>query len=131
MAEDPFERRAALEQRAATQIVRAVAQDIERDERGAAARSAVLAGEMDPSLQLLKAGRLALRVERDDLAVQDERLLAPRRPFLERRSDLRKLVGLLVAEPRPQADRGTGLRLPAETRPPISTIARMPSYFGS
>ena len=30
--------------------------------------------QMDASLQLLEAGRLALRVERDDLAVEDERL---------------------------------------------------------
>jgi hypothetical protein len=110
VAEDPLERCAPLEQRAATKILRAVAQDIEGDERGAQTRSAVLAGEMDPSLQLLKAGGFALRVERDDLAVQDQRLLARRRPFLECRGDLWKLVRLLIAEPRPEADRGTGRR---------------------
>src|SRR5262249_45188768 len=58
---------------------------------------------VNPPLKILKAARLALVVERDDLPVEDERLLARARPFLQRLGDLGKLPRLLVAEPRPQA----------------------------
>ena len=65
---------------------------------------------MDSSLQLLKAGRLSLGVERDDLAVEDERRSQRPPPLFQRRDDLRKLLRLLVAEPRPQTHRAANLR---------------------
>ena len=62
---------------------------------------------MDSTLKLLKARRLALVVERDDLAVEHERhLQSPGlrcRPRFERLNDLGELRGLLVAQTRPQA----------------------------
>src|SRR2546430_2139604 len=71
---------------------------------------------MYASLQLLESCGLAFGVERDDLAVEDERRRPRARPFRERRRNLRKLIRLLVAEPRPEtrdrggrADRGAGL----------------------
>ena len=60
---------------------------------------------MDTSLELLKACRLALFVQRDDLAIEDDRGAERSAPLFQRRDDLRKLRCLLVAEPRPQADR--------------------------
>jgi hypothetical protein len=78
---------------------------------------------MDAALQLLKAGRLALGIERDDLAVEHQRLPACPRPLPERRDDLGELAW--------------SSRCPGATRggpPPSgrsSAIARMPSYFGS
>src|SRR5262249_9619181 len=59
---------------------------------------------MDASLQPLEAGGLALLVERDDFAVEDEPLPAPARPARERRRDFLKLPRLLVAEARPETD---------------------------
>src|SRR5260221_11229833 len=58
--------------------------------------------EMHPPLQLLEARGLAPGVERDDLAVEDEAVLARRAPVLERARDLRELPRLVVAEARPQ-----------------------------
>src|SRR5947209_15232180 len=91
----------------------ALAQDVERDERdfgaGAAERDGRLF-EINPALQLLKSCRFAVAVEGDDFAVQHERRLAPAGPVFERRRNLRKLMGLLVAESRPETHDRTYLR---------------------
>ena len=64
---------------------------------------------MNPALQLLKTGRLAPGVERDDLAVEDDRLLQPARPLLQRAHDFGELAGFFVPQPRPEPHvRGTG-----------------------
>src|SRR5262249_51796600 len=111
--EQLFERGAALGQRTAAIVGAAFAQEIERDERDAlsavgqrfsAGQFFLTPAQVDPALQILEPGRLAVVVERDDLAVEDQRLLAPARPVLQRRRDLGKLTRLLVAEARPQAD---------------------------
>ena len=83
-------------------------------------------GEMDASLQPLEAGRTALLVERDDLAVEDSGARSVRRRLLERADERRELRRLLVAEAGPDADCRRRF-VPAA----ISTSARMPSYFGS
>ncbi len=57
---------------------------------------------MDAALQLLKAGRLAFVVERDDLAVEDDGRLEPPRPLLERGDEFRELAAFFVAEARLQ-----------------------------
>ena len=107
--EEVFERGAPLVQRPPAVIDLPVAKKVERNERYRRAGGAGRAGsagrvvEVNPALEILKAGRLAFRVERDDLAVEDERLLPVPRPLRERGGDFRKLVRLLVAEPRPQA----------------------------
>ena len=70
------------------------------------------AGEVNAALQLLESGGFSGRVERDDLAVEDQRQVgAPLRPRLQRPHDLRKLPGLLVAETRPQTDHARSLDL--------------------
>ena len=130
LCEQALERRAALEQRPIAQVGAAVAQHVERDERDVGCRRARLtraaeAGgwtgwtllrggdiqQVDATLQLLKSGRLALRVEGDDLAVEHERFRALARPLSERGGDLGKLARLLVAEPRPQPDDAAWLDL--------------------
>jgi hypothetical protein len=58
---------------------------------------------MNPALEVLKTGGFTFGVERDDLAVEHQRLGARPRPVRECRRDLRKLVGLFVAEPRPES----------------------------
>ena len=70
--------------------------------RALAARFAHL--EMDAALQVLKTDRLSFGVERDDFAVEDERLLQPLRPCAKRGGNFRKLRGFFVAEPRPEPD---------------------------
>jgi hypothetical protein len=77
---------------------------------------------VNATLELLKAGRLALRVEGDDLAVEHERFLALTCPLSQGGGDFRELARFLV----PSRDHN-------RTTPPgsISAIARMPSYFGS
>ena len=82
--------------------------------------------EVDASLQPLEAGRPALVVERDDLAVDEQRRPQRARQRLERPDDGGELRGLLVAEARPEADRRA-----AACRARRATSARMPSYFGS
>src|SRR5438105_15263397 len=57
---------------------------------------------MDPALQILKSGRFAFAIKRDDFSVKNERRGALARPFFERRDDLRKLIRLFIAEPRPE-----------------------------
>src|SRR6185295_10282851 len=119
-AEQLFERLPPLGQRPPAVVGGAVAEEVERDERDAPAgvgrfrigtrapgsrrRVASPSSEVDAALQVLEAGRVAVGVERDDLAVEDERLRAPARPRPQRRGNFGKLARLLVAEPRPQAD---------------------------
>src|SRR5882724_1934071 len=57
---------------------------------------------MYPPLELLESGRLALRVERNDLAVEDERRFPGMCPLCERCGDLGKLSRFLVAQTRPE-----------------------------
>src|SRR5207245_2755933 len=128
LAEDALELGPSLGQRTIAQIAPPVAEEIEGDERDASGgargtgyrtgtrpgtrppspagrlcrnQSPDVAGQMNPALQLLKTGGLACSVEGDDLAVEDDRLLQPARPFLERGDDFRKLACFLVAQPRP------------------------------
>ena len=63
---------------------------------------------MDAALELLKSGRPAVRVERDDLSVEHDRLFLPAPPLGERARNFRKLVRFLVAQARPQADGAAG-----------------------
>jgi hypothetical protein len=68
---------------------------------------------VNAALELLKSGRLAFRIEGDDLSVQDElaaRLAAPR-PRFEGGGDLRELMRLLVTEARPDPDPSSGVDL--------------------
>src|SRR6185295_18156859 len=125
LAEHPLEREPALVQRPIAIVGLPVAQDVEHDERDAlkgdgsrfmarrlpspAPSRRLPTPQMDPALQLLESGRLAFAVERDDFAVEDERLLARARPAFERGGDLRELAGFLVAKARPETYRGTGL----------------------
>ena len=125
IAKDALEPSPPLGERQRPQILVAIAQDVERDERDAAGgRSAVGFGQMDAVLQPLKTGRLALVIERDDLAVEHDRALQLFRITCEGGDEIGKLRGLLVAEARPHPHRDAA---PGS----ISTSARMPSYFGS
>ena len=78
---------------------------------------------MDAALQLLKAGRLALGVERDDLAVEDERLPCARRAHV---ASAAAISGNWCVFSLPRRDHRRTAPFGA-----ISAIARMPSYFGS
>ena len=71
--------------------------------------------QVDASLEVLKAGRLAARVEGDDLAVEHQRLLALARPVPQRRGDFWKLACFLVSEPGPEPH--DALRLDLRDRP--------------
>ena len=84
---------AALEQRPLTQVGGAVLQQVEGDECDArgARLGFDLAGDVDASLQLLESGRITGGVERDDLAVEHDRRLAPARPPGQGGSDFGKL----------------------------------------
>jgi hypothetical protein len=121
LREHPFQCGAALDERAVAQIARVLAEQIEGDVghggAGRARRSgrASTAGgaarlrrveHVNAALQILKTGRVAGRIERDDFAVDDQRNLQRAAPRVERRRDFRELTGLLVAEPRPQTRRG-------------------------
>ncbi len=99
-AEDAFERLPALGQRTAAKIRGAVAQDVEADV-GAVGRAA---------LQVLKARGAAFRIERDDLAVEHEGRVPPAGPLLQGRDDRGELCRFVVAQPRPQLDRGAARR---------------------
>src|SRR6185436_8797514 len=102
-----------FDERLAAKIGRAGLKDVERDERcprAAAAGVARAAFEVDPALEILKTRRRALRVERHDLTVEDDRLFQPLRPRPERLRDFRKLIGFLVAQPRPEMDAAAAWR---------------------
>src|SRR5436190_17172059 len=60
---------------------------------------------MNAPLQSLESSGAAVRIERDDLAVEDDRLLLPARPLRQGGGDLGELRGFFVAKPRPEADR--------------------------
>src|SRR6266850_5587251 len=107
VAEDALESLAALDEWEPAKIRRAGAQQVERDERRAgAAGVAGTALQMNAALKALKSRRLTFRIERDDLAVEDERLLQPLRPCANSAGDLGELAGFFVAEARPQVDAG-------------------------
>ena len=122
-AEHLLERGAPLDERAIAVVGLAVAQDVEGDQRAGRAAAGVASARMDAPLQLLKPGRLALRVERDDLAVEHERRLCARAPTSPSAA---AISGNCRVFSLPSRDH-------RRTRPfgAISTIARMPSYFGS
>src|SRR5687767_3660949 len=113
-AECLLEHGTTLEERSLAEVGPAVAQDVEGDERDAAGRDrgagtagrtgrARWIGQVNAALELLKAGRLALVIERDDLPVEHQGLGALPGPLRERRRDLRELIRLFVAEPRPES----------------------------
>ena len=105
VAEDALQPRATRGERQRAHVGVAVAQDVERDERDGlgvlAPADLALRREVNPSLQPLKAGRLAVLIERDDLAVEQHVGFQPAREHLERAGDLGELRGLVVAEARP------------------------------
>ncbi len=109
IAEHPLEAGPARRQRQPDQILGAVAEDVERDERDRrrAARAADVVGarEVDPSLELLKPRRFAGRVERHQLAVEDDTGLDAAAELPQGPGDLRELGCLVVAKPRIQVDR--------------------------
>ena len=76
-AEQALEMRPALDERQAAQIVVALAQEIERDEGDGLlaidALDVLRVAQVNPALKPLESHGTALRVERDDLAVDDER----------------------------------------------------------
>src|SRR5262249_12267597 len=89
--EEPLGRGAALDGRPIAPVLRAVLQKVENDEGDAAGTvDGGRIGEMNASLQILKSGRLAVRVERDDFAVEDERVFPLRPPRRERPGHFRK-----------------------------------------
>ena len=127
------ERRQALAtfaERKRAQIVVAVAQEIESDER----RWLVLVDalevrstrQVDTALQPLETGRAPAIVERDDLAVENDGSIEPARDLFEGCDDRGKLRGLVVPVARPHADARAAGRAGV-----TSMSARMPSYFGS
>ena len=104
------------------QVLAAVAQDVEGDERGPLrgrlAGDVALAPEVHAALQLLEAARLAAGVERDDLAVEEDRGLQPECELAQALDHFRELRRLVVAVPRPQPDaRLAGGRLQQDERP--------------
>jgi hypothetical protein len=66
---------------------------------------------VNATLKLLEPGRLALRVEGDDLAVEHERFRAFARPLSQGGGDLWELPRLLIPQPRPQPDDAAWLDL--------------------
>ena len=126
--------RAPLGERQRTQILVALAQQIERDERrrlfvrtqDRLRRSIAGYRHVNPALQPLKPGRVSLGVERDDLAVEHDRTLRGCGPT--RRA--RRPAPETVSSSRCRA--ATRSRTRARGFPgSISAMARMPSYFGS
>jgi len=69
---------------------------------GTRAFRAVGIQQVDATLKLLEAGRLALRVEGDDLAVEDQWFLPLARPLSQGGGDFGELTRFVVAQPRPQ-----------------------------
>ena len=101
--EQTLEVRAALDERQAAQILFPLPQDVERDERDRVfaidALDIFRVAQVNPALQPLESDGIALRVERNNLAVDDEWLRRTERG--ERGHDGRELRGLVVAEARP------------------------------
>ena len=108
-AEHALEARAPRRERQAPQIVRAVAEDVEGDERDGhgSARSSNLLGscQVDATLEPLESSRLPGLVERHQFPVQHEASADAPAELPERPDDLRELRRLVVAEPGVQADR--------------------------
>jgi hypothetical protein len=113
--EDALESGAPGGERQVAQVGGAVEQDVEGDERHRRARDrAPMRGvrlepddsrrEVDAPLQLLKPGGLTVRVECDDLAVEQDAGLQLAAELAERPDDLRKLRRLVVAKPRRDGD---------------------------
>jgi hypothetical protein len=71
---------------------------------------------MNTSLEILKAGRLSVLIQRHNLAIEHDRFAAGTPPLCERFRNLRKLTGLVVPEPRPQPHRVAG-RSDVDDRP--------------
>src|ERR1700730_17060396 len=105
-AKNPLEPRTSRRQRKLAEVVAAIAQRIEGDERAPpGCRSTVRLGEMYPALQLLKPRGFAFLVERDDFAIEHDGAFQLLCIAGERSHEVGKLPGLFVAEPRPQAYR--------------------------
>ncbi len=104
IAEDAFERGAPRDQRHAAQVVRAVGNDVERDERRGRVVGLVHRLHVDAALEVLEADRPLPLVERDNLAVEDDALLDLQRKAGERLRDGGELRGLVVAEARKKTD---------------------------
>ena len=79
---------------------------------------------MNAALQLLESGGFSGCVERDDLAIQDQRQVGP--PLCPSSAALRTISGNCPVFSLPRRDHSRTARGPS-----ISTMARMPSYFGS
>ena len=60
---------------------------------------------VDAMLQLLKSGGAPFLIERDDLAVENDRRLDFLQPGCDRFDNVRELVGLFVAVARPETNR--------------------------
>jgi hypothetical protein len=80
-----FRARCAVRETDAAQIRAPSAQQIEHDERGR--RSGRRSSVDGCGLQFLKPGRVPVRIERDHLAIEHQRLRARLRPALERAGD--------------------------------------------
>src|SRR5204863_2906628 len=104
VAEDVLEPFAPFDERLAAKIGGARAKDVEGDECRARADVARSGLQMNAALEILETCGLPFGVERDDFAVEDDRLLQPLRPDAKRVRDFWKLIGLLVAQARPQMD---------------------------
>src|SRR5688500_2628203 len=98
----------AVAQRQAADVLAAVPEQIENKEGGGLGRVETLdvarAEDVNAALQLLKSGRPARRIQRNDLSIDEQgrRQLTGER--LEGADDGGKLGGFLVAEARPEAD---------------------------
>jgi len=98
----------AFGQRQPANILVPVPEDIEEDQRRWLTRIEALhiarSFEVNAPLQALKPGRMAVLVERDDLAVDEQRSVERIRQGRQGFDNRRKLAGLVVAEPRPHLD---------------------------
>ena len=122
---------AALDERQAAEIVVPLAQEVERDERDRVlavdALDVLRVAQVNPALEPLEPHGIALRVERDDLAVDDERLASHR----TRRARRRWKGTARSCRCRGATRRRTRMPARALRAGSISISARMPSYFGS
>ena len=97
-----LEARAAFDERQTAQVVLAITQQIENDQRDGLiaidTRDVVRPEQVDPSLELLESCRRAGLVECDELAVDDERNVRGRTKLFQCAGDRGELRGLLVTE---------------------------------